>query len=91
MLIVVSYDISDDKRRYRVFKKLKDYGKWMQYSVFECNISREANLRLQDALEEMIDKKEDNINYYYLCETCRDKIHRIGRKKPRDDGDILII
>ena len=36
MHILISYDISEDKRRTKIHKMLKSYGQWMQYSVFEC-------------------------------------------------------
>jgi CRISPR-associated protein Cas2 len=32
---VVCYDVVDDRRRNRIFKLLKDYGRRVQYSVFE--------------------------------------------------------
>src|SRR5262245_458600 len=35
VFVVISYDIADDKRRGRIFKALKNFGQWMQYSVFE--------------------------------------------------------
>ena len=34
--VVISYDISDDRTRRRVANLLMDYGKRVQYSVFEC-------------------------------------------------------
>ena len=33
---LISYDISNDKRRLKVMKALEDYGTRVQYSVFEC-------------------------------------------------------
>ncbi|BAZ29225.1 hypothetical protein NIES4074_16640 [Cylindrospermum sp. NIES-4074] len=39
MFIVVSYDISEDKRRTKIHSVLKGYGQWMQYSVFECDLT----------------------------------------------------
>jgi len=38
MLIVVSYDIPDDRRRLQLSKALKDFGKRVQWSVFECHL-----------------------------------------------------
>ena len=35
MHYTVAYDITDDKRRNKVAKILKDFGKRVQYSVFE--------------------------------------------------------
>jgi CRISPR-associated protein Cas2 len=36
MFIVVSYDISHDRRRARLSRELKNFGTRVQYSVFEC-------------------------------------------------------
>src|SRR6185436_13646804 len=35
MLILVSYDIPDDRRRTKLANALKDFGERVQYSVFE--------------------------------------------------------
>lgn len=40
MYMVVSYDIENDKRRGRIHRILKSFGQWMQYSVFECDLTR---------------------------------------------------
>src|SRR6266704_1247844 len=33
---VVAYDIPDDRRRTKVHQILMGFGKWTQYSLFEC-------------------------------------------------------
>jgi len=43
-LIVVAYDIIDDKRRNRVAKTMEDYGTRVQYSVFECVLEEEKGM-----------------------------------------------
>ena len=37
MLYLISYDVTDDARRRHVMEALKDFGRRVQYSVFECN------------------------------------------------------
>ena len=39
-LCVVAYDISDDKRRLKVVKILEKSGIRINYSVFECMLTR---------------------------------------------------
>ncbi|MGB9929177.1 MAG: CRISPR-associated endonuclease Cas2, partial [Methanosarcina sp.] len=39
MRLVVTYDISDNKIRNRIYKILEKYGAWKQYSVFELDIT----------------------------------------------------
>jgi CRISPR-associated endonuclease Cas2 len=36
---LVCYDITDDKRRDRVFKVCKNHGEHLQFSVFECDLN----------------------------------------------------
>src|ERR1035441_8977781 len=38
MLYLISYDVTDDSRRRHAFEALKDFGRRVQYSVFECNL-----------------------------------------------------
>ena len=41
MYLVVSYDIHDDKRRNSIHKVLKNFGERIQFSVFECDMTKE--------------------------------------------------
>lgn len=91
MYIVISYDITSDKRRNKIHNLLKDYGTWVQYSVFECNISKKEFLRLQDRLQDLSDKNtDDSVRFYILCEDCKQKITRIGGVVPPESKTIII-
>ena len=91
MFIVVSYDIRDDKRRGRIFKTLKNFGQWMQYSVFECELEKMQFLKLKDRLDHVIDANEgDSIRFYFLCENCKQQVERIGGEKPRKEGAVIV-
>ena len=37
---LISYDIADPTRLRATFKLMKGYGKWLQYSVFVCDLSK---------------------------------------------------
>jgi CRISPR-associated protein Cas2 len=58
---VVSYDISDDRRRDQVFKTLHGYGNHAQYSVFFCELSPVDLVRLRTTLRTLINHHEDQI------------------------------
>jgi len=91
MFVVVSYDIKDDKRRSRIFKTLKNFGQWMQYSVFECEVDKMNFLKLKDRLDHLIDAEEDDsIRFYFLCESCKRQVERVGGEKPREEGAVII-
>ncbi len=91
MFIVISYDIKSDRRRGRIFKTLKNFGQWMQYSVFECELDKLHFLRLRDRLDHLIDPDEDDsIRFYFLCEGCKQQIERVGGEKPRAKGAVIV-
>lgn len=80
--IVVSYDISDDRRRTRVCHLLKDYGQRVQYSVFECQLRPKDFKRLRERLRPLLDLAEDDVRFYRLCEVCLPKA-KIWGPSPR--------
>ena len=85
MHMVVSYDISEDKRRTKIHKILKSYGQWMQYSVFECDITETQYAKLRSRLHKLINPEQDSIRFYFLCRCCQDKVERIGGEVVRDE------
>jgi CRISPR-associated protein Cas2 len=85
MFMTISYDISDDKRRTKIHKMLKSYGQWMQYSVFECDITDSEYAKLRSRLSKVIKPEEDSIRFYFLCACCKNKVERIGGEQVRDE------
>ena len=86
MYIVVSYDISEDKRRTKIHSILKSYGQWMQYSVFECNLTDTQYAKLRSRLGKVIKPDCDSIRFYFLCACCQGKVERIGGEQLRSDS-----
>ena len=69
----------EDRSRSRVSKILKEYGRRVQKSVFECSdLKEEKFLRLKDRLEGCIDSTEDTIRYYFICRDCLRKVEYTG-------------
>jgi CRISPR-associated protein Cas2 len=89
MFVVVCYDIVDDKKRNSVLKVLKDYGRRIQKSVFECDLDRKHLDRMVEQALKYIDNKEDSLVIYHLCEGCIPKTESYGREIFRDD--IMIV
>ena len=90
MFIVVTYDISEDKRRTKVHSLLKSYGQWMQYSVFECEVTVVQYAKLRSRLEKLIKPETDSIRFYSLCACCQGKVERLGGEKVRDDSIFFV-
>lgn len=90
-MIIVSYDISDNKLRNRFSKFIKKFGHRLQYSVFEIDVSE----RLLDVIEVEIRNKyenqfsqSDSIIIFRMSNTCR--ITRYGYAS-NDNDDIIIV
>jgi CRISPR-associated protein Cas2 len=58
---LVTYDISDDKRRTEVFQTLLDHGDHAQYSVFFCELSDQELVGLRGLLRRSINASQDQI------------------------------
>ncbi|MEG4799839.1 CRISPR-associated endonuclease Cas2 [Microcoleus sp. ARI1-B5] len=85
MYFVVSYDVSDDKRRTKIHSILKSYGQWVQYSIFECELTPTQYAKLRSRLNRLLKCDRDNIRFYPLCACCQGKVERIGGDPPRDN------
>ena len=81
---VIAYDIPDDKRRTKVHKILLGYGKWTQYSLFECFLTRKDLILLQSKLGEYLINTEDSVRFYPLCANCVEKVETIGGPPPQE-------
>ena len=81
---VIAYDIPDDKRRTKVHKILLGHGKWTQYSLFECFLTRKQLLLLRSKLEEHLVAREDSVRFYPLCANCVSKVETVGGQPPAD-------
>lgn len=81
MYYIVCYDISSNKRRYRVGKYLQYYGHRVQRSVFEIYIRKEADLeQLQKRLKKLM-KKSDSIRFYHFPENARQRSKSLDNKR----------
>jgi len=81
MRTTICYDISDDKKRYRVTRILLDRAIRVQKSVFETpELDHKSYLRLRSDLEGIINPTCDTLRYYRLCAACSQRIeyHGVG-------------
>jgi CRISPR-associated protein Cas2 len=79
MRVVITFDVSDDRRRYRVVKALKGFATRVQKSVFEArDLQRAAYLRMRSRVEREVDPATDSVRYYQLCGACLGRIEHFG-------------
>lgn len=83
--LVVSYDISNDRQRTKVMNLLRDFGRHVQYSVFECRLEPRQIRKLKNGLMLHINPT-DSIRFYYLCKDDVDRVEILGRgdRTPED-------
>lgn len=85
MLLVVAYDIADDRRRVRLHTLLLGYGVPVQESVFECDVSERRHVALQRRVARIIRHEVDSVRYYALCADCARKIQDgLGTPLPQE-------
>lgn len=58
---LVSYDVSDDKRRTRIFHALEGAGDHVQFSVFICELNRRELVQLRGELAGHVHQREDQV------------------------------
>lgn len=90
-MIIISYDIANDKLRTRFSKYLGRFGHRIQYSVFEIENSNRLLENIMSDIENKYAKlfsEADSVYIFKLSASC--KVKRYGYAK-HEEEDILII
>lgn len=58
---LVAYDVSEDKRLRRTYRKMRGFGDPLQYSVFQCNLSDVERMKMVEAISAIIKHDEDRV------------------------------
>lgn len=88
---IVAYDIADDKRRAKVVKILEGIGLRVNYSVFECMLSKAKYDEIRNQLQALINEKEDQIIIYPICSECFARIEYLPPIKRHEPHKIVVI
>ena len=91
MLIVVSYDLPNDRRRTHLANALEDFGVRVQYSVFECLLEPDQVERLRARMAALIDPSEDSVRIYQLCQDCKARVEILGQGKVTEDPKVYVL
>lgn len=70
MKYIICYDISDNKRLYRIAKALNFSGYRVQKSFFSCDLSDGEYQSLLSEILSRIDPDKDKVAIYKICEKC---------------------
>lgn len=91
---LVCYDIRSPKRWRKVFRLMKGYGEHWQYSVFFCTLKEIDRVRMQSALEEVMNLKEDQALIIDLGadeRAAREAAVNVGVSLPEGDERTIIV
>ena len=65
-IYLVTYDVCNDKRLRRVYKKMRGFGEHLQYSVFRCELSEKEKITMIAALDPLLHHTEDQLLIFPL-------------------------
>lgn len=90
-MVIISYDIADDKLRTKFSKYLSKFGHRMQYSVFEIHNSDRILTNIVQDLENKFIKnfsQADSVYIFKMSSSCEIKKYGYAQN---EDNQILII
>lgn len=91
---LVCYDVRDAKRLRRVHRTMKAFGEPWQYSVFYCCLRSIDRVRMEAALREELNLKEDQVLIVDLGaneDAAREAARTLGPKPPEPDSGIVVV
>lgn len=91
MRYLICYDIPDNRRRNRLSKFLLDYGQRVQYSVFECDLTKKILDTVIEGIVKCTDSEEDSVRVYSLCAGCVAGIKAFGPQRLREPSSAAIV
>lgn len=90
-MILISYDIKNDKLRNKFSKYIKKYGYRVQYSVFEITNSKRILGNIMCEISDIYEKKFDQSDSVIIIETSENcRITKWGYAK-NEESDIIIV
>jgi len=90
-VLIVSYDIADDKLRTKFSKYLQRFGHRIQYSVFEIDNSNKLLSNIAADIENNFSKRfsdQDSVYIFKMSSSC--EIVRYGYAKHEEESIIIV-
>lgn len=90
-MLLVSYDISDDKLRNKFAKFLKKFGYRLQYSVFQVTNSQRVLENIAAEIDNKFSRKfgnTDSVIIFHLSQQCKKYSFGYARN---EDSDLIIV
>ena len=92
MVLLLVYDIVDDTRRTKLFKRLKGFLVPVQKSVFEGELPANRWSELLRTVNGTMDHQEDSVRIYSICKGCKGSMTLLGTSPAvPDPGQPILI
>ena len=88
---MIAFDVSDNRRRYRVVRALRDYGERVQKSVFECRLRPRERRALLARLNRLIDPQTDRLHVFNLPDSDVMRIKILGIGEVTHDSEYTVV
>lgn len=91
---LVCYDIREPKRLRRVHMLMKAFGEAWQYSVFYCTLKAIDRVRMENALREILNLKQDQVLILDLGaneEAARESSTFMGPGMPEAESGMVVV
>jgi CRISPR-associated protein Cas2 len=82
---VITYDISDDRRRARVAAILQAHGDRIQRSVFIATIDTDTLNQARQRITETINPDTDSVYVFRQCAACWEAVGILGQATATDE------
>ncbi len=90
--VIITYDISEDKKRKKLSDKLKYWGlKRFQYSVFMGHLKKKEAEELTASLKDFQISDGDKIFIFTLCKRCYEQKTMIGSTPSPDEKEHVVL
>jgi CRISPR-associated protein Cas2 len=90
-LIVVAYDVANDRRRVRLHQALLEFGLPVQESIFECQLTPAGLERLRRAIRRIVRPRQDNVRLYHLCAPCAERREALAGQPPASAPAVYVV
>jgi|YelNatPaOPRAMG01_1025707.scaffolds.fasta_scaffold00942_28 CRISPR-associated protein Cas2 len=91
MFVVVTYDVVEDRRRNKVMKTLKGYGRHVQKSVFECHLDPPRIEAMVRKLSGLIDPQKDSVRIYVIPPRALRKVIALGVGEVTREEKVVVV
>ncbi|KYC43246.1 CRISPR-associated protein Cas2 [Scytonema hofmannii PCC 7110] len=91
MLLLVLYDITNDKKCTKLFTFLEVYGRRVQLSMFKCFLSLEEMRQLYEKVKKLVKPVEDNVRFYWIPQEAVERVLTIGGESPQPPPKYYVI